>query len=139
MQTYLSGLKIDKGLWEATFTDEERNAAAAFEQSLKTNPEALQAYMTEMDDTFTAADVNADGVLDMAEFKTFINAMNANDVARGLKAREYDSDYWDIIYPTLNTFYSEVDGISKMLILTLFKMLMLDDGPKYNPAIDDFE
>ena len=104
IQTLLAPLKADKEQWEQSFTDEERNAGAAFEQSLRTNPEALQGFMTEIDDTFTAADVNADGVLDRDEFKAFVTAMNANGVARGLKNRDTTDEFIDMVFPAFNGF-----------------------------------
>ena len=100
----MAPLKADKEQWEQSFTDEERNAGAAFEQSLRTNPEALQGFMTEIDDTFTAADVNADGVLDRDEFKAFVTAMNANGVARGLKNRDTTDEFIDMVFPAFNGF-----------------------------------
>ena len=55
--------------------------------------------MTEIDDTFTAADVNGDGVLDRDEFKVFVTQMNNNGVARGLKNRDTTDDFIDLVYP----------------------------------------
>ena len=49
--------------------------------------------MTEIDETFTAADVNADGVLDRDEFKVFVTQMNQNGVNRGLKNRDTTDDF----------------------------------------------
>ena len=49
--------------------------------------------MTEIDTTFSAADVNADGVLDQAEFKVFVTQMNDNGVRRGLKNRDTTDDF----------------------------------------------
>ena len=60
--------------------------------------------MTEIDDTFTAADVNADGVLDRDEFKVFVTQMNNNGVARGLKNRDTTEDFIDLVYPSFNGF-----------------------------------
>ena len=60
--------------------------------------------MTEIDDTFTAADVNADGVLDRDEFKVFVTQMNNNGVARGLKNRDTTDDFIELVYPSFNGF-----------------------------------
>ena len=60
--------------------------------------------MTEIDETFTAADVNADGVLDRDEFKVFVTQMNNNGVARGLKNRDTTEDFIDLVYPSFNGF-----------------------------------
>ena len=68
----MAPLKADKANWEATFTEEERNAGAEFEMTLRSDPNALQAFMAEIDTTFGACDVNADDVLDREEFKNFV-------------------------------------------------------------------
>ena len=60
--------------------------------------------MTEIDETFTAADVNADGVLDRDEFKVFVTQMNNNGVARGLKNRDTTDDFIELVYPSFNGF-----------------------------------
>ena len=60
--------------------------------------------MTEIDDTFTAADVNGDGVLDRDEFKVFVTQMNNNGVARGLKNRDTTDEFIDLVYPQFDGF-----------------------------------
>ena len=60
--------------------------------------------MTEIDETFTAADVNADGVLDRDEFKVFVTQMNQNGVNRGLKNRDTTDEFIDTVYPAFDGF-----------------------------------
>ena len=43
--TLLAPLIEDKNAWEISFTAEEKNVGLAFENELKTNPEALQNFM----------------------------------------------------------------------------------------------
>lgn len=90
--------------------------------------------MTEIDDTFAAADVNADGVLDQAEFKTFVTTMNANGVARGLKNRDTSDEFIGMVFPAFNGFNQEVDGVSKMEILTILNMINMPAGGPQQPA-----
>jgi len=61
-------LIADKMAWEASFTEEEKAKGAAFEATLRSDPEAALAFQNEIDESFTASDANGDGLLDRAEF-----------------------------------------------------------------------
>ena len=135
IQALLAPLKADKAAWEASFTEEERTAGVEFEQTLRSDPEALQTFMAEIDTTFAASDVNADQVLDREEFKAFVTQMNANGVARGLKNRDTTDEFIDMVFPAFNGFNQGVEGVAKMEILTILNMINIpDSGPQ--PAED---
>ena len=65
----MAPLKEDKAAWESSFTDEEKQKGAAFEEELKSNPAALQEFVAQIDNTFAEADSNGDGKLVRDEFK----------------------------------------------------------------------
>ena len=66
-----------------------------------------------------ACDADKDGMLDKAEFKSFVSTMNQNGVNRGLKNRETDDEFIDLVYPCFQGFNLETSGVTKMEILTI--------------------
>ena len=109
--------------WEAQFSEEEKTVGAAFEATLKDDPAALGQFMQEIDDTFNSSDTNGDGLLDRVEFKTFVERMDANGVQRGLKHRETDDTFIDMVYPCFDGFNQESQGVSKGEILMVLNLL----------------
>ena len=97
--------------------------------------------MNEIDETFSTADTNADGLLDRDEFKTFVTAMNANGVARGLKNRDTTDEFIDLVFPAFNGFTADVDGVSKMEILSILNMINMPSsgGPEQPEAPENVE
>ena len=49
--------------------------------------------------------------------------MDANGVGRGLKHREINDAYIDMVYPAFDGFDSETQGVSKGEILLILSML----------------
>uniref|UniRef100_A0A7S3I0U6 EF-hand domain-containing protein n=1 Tax=Favella ehrenbergii TaxID=182087 RepID=A0A7S3I0U6_9SPIT len=123
MMALLAPLIEDKNAWEASFTEEERAKGEQFEQELKTSPEALQAFMAQIDAAFTGADADQDGLLQRAEFKSFVETMNGCGVERGLKHRDTTDEFIDKVFPCFNGFSAEVDGVSKNEILMILNMV----------------
>ena len=119
----LGPLIEDKNAWESSFSEEERSKGEQFETELKTNPEALQGFMAQIDGAFQSADANADGLLQRDEFKTFVSTMNDNGVARGLKHRDTTDEFIDKVFPCFNGFNPDVDGVSKQEILVILNMV----------------
>jgi len=52
----LAPLKADKAAWEATFTEEEIAKGSVFEESLRTDSDALALFMSEIDAAFVGSD-----------------------------------------------------------------------------------
>ena len=123
MMQLLGPLIQDKNAWEASFTAEEKAKGEEFENELKTNPEALQGFMAQIDAAFTGADSDADGLLQRDEFKAFVETMNNNGVARGLKHRDTTDEFIDTVYPCFNGFNPSVDGVGKNEILLILNMV----------------
>ena len=119
----IAPLKRDKQEWEASFTEEEKQKGAEFEESLKSDPEALMAFMGEVDAAFNDADANKDSRLDHDEFKAFVVQMNANGVARGLKNRDTTDEFINTVYPCFNGFNPDQEGVSKQEILYMLNLI----------------
>ena len=60
--------------------------------------------MAEITATFNECDTNGDGKLTRDEFKQFVFKMDARGVERGLKHRETDDVFIDMVYPCFNGF-----------------------------------
>ena len=69
--------------------------------------------MNEIDENFTTADVNSDGLLNKEEFKAFVVAMNQCGVAKGLKNRDTTDEWLNMVYPAFNGYNVGVDGVTK--------------------------
>ena len=78
--------------------------------------------MQEMDVTFTASDANKDELLNMEEYKDFLNRMKANAEAKGLKAVPVTEQRVEMTYVALNSITKETDGISIRDYLTGFSI-----------------
>lgn len=79
--------------------------------------------MQEIQDTFTSCDTNEDGLLNREEFKTFVVRMDQNGVNRGLKHRDTDDAFIDMVYPCFDGFNSATQGVSKAEILMVLNLL----------------
>ena len=123
IMSLLAPLKEDKAAWESSFTDEEKQKGAAFEDELKKNPEALQTFVGQIDSTFTEADSNGDGKLVRDEFKQFVSKMNAHGVARGLKHRETTDEFIDKVFPSFDGFNPTQAGVSKAEIMIILNLI----------------
>ena len=104
IQALFMPLIVDKVAWETSFTTEEAAKGAAFEEQLRSDPAAAQAFQREIDETFVACDVNGDALLDRDELKNFVTQMNQNGVNRGLKHRETTDEFIDTVYAAFNGF-----------------------------------
>lgn len=122
----IAPLKRDKLMWEGSFTAEERKKGADFEEELKTNPEALQRFMGEIDAAFNESDADSDGYLNRDEFKEFVSKMNANGVSRGLKNRDTTDEFIDSVFPSFNGFEMSHDGVSKVEIMAILNFINQD-------------
>ena len=69
--------------WKNNATEEQKTVGLNEMNRFLTEPEFMAAQVAEMNEQFTAADVNNDGLLDQAEYMTFFTAMNASAAARG--------------------------------------------------------
>ena len=69
-------LKADKAAWEATFTEEEKEAGNAFVEHLRANRESQQAFMKGLVANFFESDIDGDGLLNRDEFKQFVQMMD---------------------------------------------------------------
>ena len=123
IQALLTPLRTDKKAWENSFSPEEQAAGGAFEEQLKTNPETLQAFMAEINETFATCDVNGDNLLDKTEFKAFVTTMNNHGVSRGLKNRDTTDEFINMVFPCFDGFTQGVEGVSKGEILTILNLL----------------
>ena len=76
--------------WGAASAEQKAMADAEMGRYMA-EPEFAAAEMAKMNEDFAAADANADGKLDLAEFITFMNKMKAREEAKG--------SYWN---PSMN-------------------------------------
>ena len=113
----------DKVQWETQFTAEERAVGAAFEKKLREDQSAFQAFMSEIQDTFTTCDTNANGLLTRDEFKAFVTQMDTNGTSRGLKHRDTDDAFIDMVYPAFDGFNLSTEGVNKTEILMVLNLL----------------
>lgn len=112
IQGLLAPLIADKSAWESSFTEEEKAKGQQFEEEIKTNPEALKAFMGQINEAFVFADANSDGLLNREEFKVFVETMNNHGVARGLKHRDTTDEFISSVYPSFNGFNTAADGVT---------------------------
>ena len=96
-------------IWLADSTQAQKDSGDAEMEKFMTDPEFGASEMAKMNADFAIADVNKDGKLDIAEFKTFIAKMKADEVAKG--------GFWNPIDTTeemyaLHNRHSKEDGVT---------------------------
>ena len=79
--------------------------------------------MQEMDVTFTASDANKDELLNLDEYKDFLQRMKANTEAKGLRAIPVTEERLQRSYTALNSLTPETEGISIRDYLTGFSIM----------------
>ena len=103
-------LQDDLWEWEKTLTDAEREAKEAFEASLRIPDEEeggqanREAFQKEIDDGWNEVHGDGNGIIDFEQFKVFMMKMNDCAIARGLKAREYSDEEWNMLWTAFNGY-----------------------------------
>ena len=103
MAEHLADIAAWRMQWMASLSDDQKAAMQA-DRAKWAAEETKQALMQEMAATFQAADTNADGVLDRAEFEDFMQKMQQNAAARGAPSVSAD-DVSDDLKEKMWAFY----------------------------------
>ena len=69
--------------WKDSATEEQKAAALAMHEEMKSNPEKMAEVMTTITNQFNTADVNSDGVLDRQEWEEFCRLSNEHSRSKG--------------------------------------------------------
>ena len=85
----ITALVTKRMTWMGTLSAEEK-AALETDRAAFSNEETKGERMAEMASTFGAADTNADGRLDRAEFEDFMGKVAQNSAARNVPFQPQD-------------------------------------------------
>ena len=97
---------------QGTLSEEQRAANKAAYAATMGDEEKRAAFMKQMADTFTAADTNADGVLDLAEFKDFMQKLQANGEAAGYHVPQPNDADMEARFGVFDRYNAETTGVS---------------------------
>ena len=123
LQALFAPLAADKAAWEASFTEEEKNASEAYTAEMRDSEEKRVEFQQEVDSAFATSDADGDEKLTRDEFKDFVTRMNNHGINRGLKNRETNDEFIDMVYPAFDGFNQQTQGVSKGEILAILAML----------------
>ena len=101
---------MKKGM--AQLTEEQNAKNAELRKAFMTDENAKKEMMEEMQATFTAADTNNDGLLDLAEFKDFRSKSEANNTARGGFNPTMSEEDIEAAYNIHNSGNPDKDGVA---------------------------
>lgn len=106
MAEHLQDIATWRVEWLSTLSDDEKAKLQA-DRAEWLAEETKAARMAEMAATFQTADTNADGVLNQAEFNSFLEMMQSNTIAKGVPAMNY-ADVEEAMKDKLFAFYDAV-------------------------------
>ena len=111
--TLFAPLIQDKMAWEASFTEEEKEASEKYTAEMRDSEEKRVEFQVQVDEAFNQSDADSNSLLSRDEFKEFVTKMNNHGVERGLKNRDTTDEFIDMVYPAFNGFNQATDGVSK--------------------------
>ena len=109
--------------WKETCSAEQKEVALAQLKKFTEDEEFKNAEMAVMGEQFTAADANADGVLDRDEYINFVKAAEARAAAQGNWIMD-DAEHFGKIYAAANMITPGTDGLTMGDAMTAMGVMM---------------